>query len=548
MEKIALQVYGWITHQWVALTGFVVLSLCYIAMAFFSLIRNYLPDEAYSFFEFLYFNAWITMFYILCIIYLLAHAFERWPEFHKRFRSAAKPFASLKLAVIVILSIAALTAAGTIIEAKFNDAKAASAYVYHTPWMYGVLLLLCLNLIGVMVDRLPWQRRHAGFIFAHIGIILTLLGALETSRKGVDGSLALGFGEAGRFVSLGGTEISLHSSFDGARFSKVYNKDADVFKTDFREAPLRIPLSGTDQIEVLDSMKYAVGSQKVVSSESERDGGAIRFQLAGPAASSTEWIVQKRPMDDAIYALGPARISLRATEPLGAMGFNEIVLLPTDQPGQLKYLVFNKDPAKPTRRGVVKEGDTFDVGWMGFQFRLLRFLPKARQEWEFKALDQATPVTTSVVKVKFRGEEHWVQLNDMVKFFGNDAVYIFTYSNKRLDLGFNLKLDNFEVGRYQGTMRAMAYESSVDVENLGKVKISMNEPLKYRGYTFYQASFNEDEMGKPTASILSVNKDTGRLSKYMGCILIVLGTILMFYFKRKASKVVRNNNHLGRAS
>jgi cytochrome c biogenesis protein ResB len=65
------------------------------------------------------------------------------------------------------------------------------------------------------------------------------------------------------------------------------------------------------------------------------------------------------------------------------------------------------------------------------------------------------------------------------------------------------------------------------------VVISMNEPLKYNGYTFYQSSFERDERtGKPAISILSVNYDPGRWIKYLGSMLMVLGSIILFYFKR----------------
>ena len=91
--------------------------------------------------------------------------------------------------------------------------------------------------------------------------------------------------------------------------------------------------------------------------------------------------------------------------------------------------------------------------------------------------------------------------------------------------------------RYQGTMRAASYESDVQVKQNGvsgeKTTISMNEPLKYNGFTFYQSSFQQDDFGRPTMSILSVNRDPGRPWKYLGSLLIVLGAIHLFYFKRR---------------
>ena len=58
--------------------------------------------------------------------------------------------------------------------------------------------------------------------------------------------------------------------------------------------------------------------------------------------------------------------------------------------------------------------------------------------------------------------------------------------------------------------------------------ISMNEPLVYGGYTFYQASYVMEE-GRPPISVFSVNYDPGRVVKYAGAIIMVLGIILMFY-------------------
>ena len=75
-----------------------------------------------------------------------------------------KFLASLKLAVLIILALAIVSAVGTITEARFNDAEVAQKLVYHSPYMYGVLIVLCINLIAVMVDRWPWRPHHLGFV------------------------------------------------------------------------------------------------------------------------------------------------------------------------------------------------------------------------------------------------------------------------------------------------------------------------------------------------------------------------------------------------
>lgn len=64
----------------------------------------------------------------------------------------------------------------------------------------------------------------------------------------------------------------------------------------------------------------------------------------------------------------------------------------------------------------------------------------------------------------------------------------------------------------------------------------MNEPLKYAGFTFYQASFQDGPQGQPIASILSVNKDPGRWIKYLGSLILSLGVVWLFVQRRRASR------------
>jgi hypothetical protein len=229
-------------------------------------------------------------------------------------------------------------------------------------------------------------------------------------------------------------------------------------------------------------------------------------------------------------------VVLARQEPLPATEGNAIVLRLTGNGDEIAYEVRTARTPKSVKRGLARAGDAIETGWMGLVFRVLKVLPRAKTEVTFVPVETASPLTSAALKVRFRGQERWLGLNSTLKFFSNNAVYVVTYGNRRVDLGFSMKLDKFSVGRYQGTMRAASYESVVSAPEIGSVVVSMNEPLKYKGFTFYQASFSEDERGRPIASILSVNRDPGRPAKYLGSLLIVLGAIHMFYFKRAMRK------------
>ncbi|MGZ3747809.1 MAG: cytochrome c biogenesis protein ResB [Pseudobdellovibrionaceae bacterium] len=457
------------------------------------------------------------------------------------FRRIIKFLASLKLAVVVLAALACVIAVGTLIESKY-DATAARKWVYETFWMYTVMSFLAINLVAVMVDRWPWKPRHAPFVFAHIGILILMAGALLTQKFGLDGNVRVGIGESNQYVTVPETDILVYTSFDGDRYTKLAEKNVDFFSDPpSPQKPLVVTGYHSD-IKFTGYKPYVLPSRKVVAPKEAngRHGSALRFQIQNEniKVNVVDWLVQRRANELVTYDFGPARLHL-GPAPQQGQGANEIYFTPDLAKGGLKYVVFKKDSEKPLKSGFVKEGEVFAPGWkMPMEVRALRYLPEAEEEWDLEERKAPTPLTTSAVKLEFNGQDHWLLMNDTLKLFTQEVVYIVSYGNRRLDLGFPLKLRKFEIGRYQGTAKAMAYKSIVEVPGVATPQeISMNEPLKYKGFTFYQASFQEDpKTQEPNASIFSVNQDPGRWIKYLGCFITVIGIIMLFYFKKKAKR------------
>ena len=448
------------------------------------------------------------------------------------FRKIVKFFANVKLAVVIILSLAIITAIGTFVEAKY-DAQAAAKLVYHTYWMFGILAILAFTLIAVMIDRWPWKQRHIPFLLAHVGILVLLLGSIVTMKYGIDGTMRFGIGEKNRFVTIPTTDLQIWSSFDGDRYSQVLNQEVDFFRHHPKKNPFKISLM-EGEFQVLDYEPYVFPTKKVVESDSPRVGAAIRFVVQNAQVNVNDWLLQSKENVPNVFNFGPAQLTL-GPAPSHPTGKNEIFISTTTDPKAVQYTVFYKD-GKASKKGLIKEGDSFETGWMGLKFKLLRYLPKAREDYDFKVSERPTPLTTAAIELSILGKKHWLQMNDVLKIFTEQSMYLITYGNRRLDLGFDIHLDKFEIGRYQGTMRAAEYSSMVTAPNGEQILISMNEPLKYEGFTFYQASFQEDPQGQPIASILSVNKDPGRWIKYLGSLIISLGIAWLFYQRRKATR------------
>src|SRR5438067_10967815 len=106
----------------------------------------------------------------------------------------AQFFASLKLAVVllVVLILAAIT--GTIYESSF-DAKVARAYIYGAPWFNLWLTLLAANLTVSALSRWPWRKHHVAFLVTHLGIITLLTGSLIGRIFGLAGTTTLSKGD-----------------------------------------------------------------------------------------------------------------------------------------------------------------------------------------------------------------------------------------------------------------------------------------------------------------------------------------------------------------
>lgn len=107
---------------------------------------------------------------------------------------------------------------------------------------------------------------------------------------------------------------------------------------------------------------------------------------------------------------------------------------------------------------------------------------------------------------------------------------------------YSVYLYDFRFDRYAGTEMAKDYSSFIRLEDqeLGvarDVRIWMNNPLRYRGDTLYQSSFDSSEKG----TVLQVVENRGWMAPYVGCMIVAIGLLgqfqlhLMGFLRRRAS-------------
>ncbi|MCU0236104.1 MAG: cytochrome c biogenesis protein ResB [Acidobacteria bacterium] len=95
-------------------------------------------------------------------------------------------------------------------------------------------------------------------------------------------------------------------------------------------------------------------------------------------------------------------------------------------------------------------------------------------------------------------------------------------------LPFTLTLLDFEKALHPGTDIPKSFTSRVEIRE-GQARrravISMNRPLRLRGYTFYQSAYAEEEEGRES-STFSVVQGAGRRLPYFASAMLFLGLLL----------------------
>lgn len=122
-----------------------------------------------------------------------------------------------------------------------------------------------------------------------------------------------------------------------------------------------------------------------------------------------------------------------------------------------------------------------------------------------------------------------VALGAPQSFTHEGRTYTLAMRLRRQYLPYAFTLKQFRHDVYPGTDIPKNFSSLVQVVNPSRnesreVLIYMNQPLRYEGKTFYQASFGKND----TLSVLSVVENPGWLLPYVSCVLVSLGLLVHF--------------------
>ena len=121
------------------------------------------------------------------------------------------------------------------------------------------------------------------------------------------------------------------------------------------------------------------------------------------------------------------------------------------------------------------------------------------------------------------------QLEDLQTFTFGGKPWRLVLRQARHYKSFSLTLKKFSHDRYPGTQIAKNFASSALLEDSERgekrdVLIYMNHPLRYRGETFFQSGFTQDD----SATILQDVSNPSFLAPYIACVVVALGLLIQF--------------------
>ena len=185
-----------------------------------------------------------------------------------------------------------------------------------------------------------------------------------------------------------------------------------------------------------------------------------------------------------------------------------------------------------------KPGMVLNFNEYGFEVVVKDYYPNIQLEPFREAVpnrdpEKNTPAVAFLVKIKGQkelpllliGREEYPEEVEIGK-----ENYSFALRHKRSPLPLTVKLIDFMKEVHPGTDVARSYKSKVEIESNGlnrETVIFMNNPLRYKNYTFYQASYSVDAQGRES-STLAVVKNSGRVLPYIASLTTFAGLVIHF--------------------
>jgi len=454
---------------------------------------------------------------------------------------------STRVMAISVIAFAVAMATATIIE-NDHGTTTAKALVYNAKWFELIMLLLLINFIGnIFKYKLHHKEKWAVLLF-HLAFVITLIGAFVTRYYGYEGIMPIREGKVTNIMYSDKAYINIR--VDDNKVMKTYEKPVlfgrigtnsysitEEFGKKEPKTPFRVEL--VDYIpNAREVFKFEETKPQhihiVESSTGQRNDiylkdGEIKsirnilFTFNNPIDGGMNFSNKNGKMtlqslfDGTVMEMKTQKLSPVAKDSVADLYLNRLYSFE-----RLNFVV-----PEVVHGSLIKESaPNSEKDRYPFDNVTMKII--SGDEEKIVDLRGATGASPQVEKIKVNG------LN----------FHLF-YGSREIEIPFSLKLRDFEMERYPGTNSASSYASEVTVMDTDKTfdfRIFMNHVLDYKGYRFFQASYDKDEKG----TVLSVNHDYwGTLITYIGYFLMGLGMFASLFTKgSRFSALIRKLNRM----
>ncbi len=439
-------------------------------------------------------------------------------------------FSTRLMSIVIVLFIVAMATA-TFVENDYGT-QSAKALIYNSWWFEVLMLLLTINFIGnIFKYRLYRREKWPVFLF-HIAFIITLLGAFVTRYFGYEGMMPIRENKMSNIIISDNTYVDvLVSNTEEQKnllskkvlFGALSNNYFEI-NNDFRDQDFSVKY-----MDFVPNAKLAFQEDKnlpeqlhiVVSTDKGREDLYIANKTVteydhhifsynkpvkgGMNFTKTEKGLLLQPALEGSFMEMQSRVTTPvAKDSISALHLNKLyrfsdisfVVAENPTKGELKYL---KAPANE------------------------------RNKYPYDALFLEVSSGKERKQMVVLGAKNAISNPRIISL--NGLNFSIKYGSKTIETPFSIKLRDFQLERYPGSNSPSSFASEVTVIDKSKsfdYRIFMNHVLDYKGYRFFQSSYDKDEKG----TILSVNHDYwGTMLTYLGYFLMALGMFFSMFWK-----------------
>ncbi|MGP1485446.1 MAG: cytochrome c biogenesis protein CcsA [Campylobacter sp.] len=424
-------------------------------------------------------------------------------------------FFSMTSAIVLLIIFAVASGLATIIESIY-DTKSAWAVIYGSAWFAAVQLFLGMNLAYnifrynlIRLEKLPALIFHVSFLFI-------LIGSAITRYVGFEGTISIREGQSSNMVFETGSSISL-----------IAYKNETIYEKSLQK---RITMIGSNEFDLgLDvdkqeaRLKFVGYYKNAVIQPYEADTGDPLVQLVVSDATGKYDIELKRGESKEINDISFAFNAEPLLEKFVKIEFKDDNFTMTSSGKIETFKMLTGEKSEFISGSEFEPMQLYSIGDTNFAPK--HIIKKANKkivskDGEFDAL---------VTNLSFNGASKDVILYEnqgpVIKNIGG-MDFAVAWGSRPIVLPFSIKLVDFELKRYPGSYSPMSYSSDVIIQDTQNgeypYKIYMNHVLDHAGYRFFQSSYDPDELG----TVLSVNRDPGKIPTYIGYFLLGLGLLL----------------------